>query len=519
MRKKSLYTAMTVMAGLLFVSCEKDAVELNSNVFGDDPFGFEKYESETVDTKIVSTQQVSTLNLPVNTFGVFDHAVFGKTKAHFVSQVELMSGALSDIGENPVLDSVYVYLPYNSKLDVTDSNGNSSYTLNNIYGEGSFDLAVYENGYFLRNQNPGNDFEDQQYYSDQFSLFTQNKKGVNGTGRLNDAADTEQNTEFVVSDDEIKLYKENEEGEQVVSERKKPGIWLDLNKEYFQQSFFDSNEYKTISNNNRLKEFFRGLLFTVENEGTANLMMQLDLSQAEMVFVYHQDTNDGERERKTMAFALGYSTASGNTRNNNTVNLFENTPTTDYTNALSGASQQLWLKGNEGSLAEITLLSQSEIEHIKSQDWLINQAILTVYVDGEIMQNQEDYSPSRLYLYDLTNNKPLVDYTNDQTTLPYKNIYNGFFDSSEEPNKYRFRITDYIVDLISKDSTNFKLGLAVANDISNSSFKLLKKPVAETEKVPASMVSFPFGTVLYNGDDSHGANRMKLEIFYTQKQN
>ncbi|HLV46740.1 MAG TPA: DUF4270 domain-containing protein [Flavobacterium sp.] len=518
MKKKLLFTAVFALTGLLFVSCEKDAVELNSNVFGEDPFGFEKYEPENVDAKIISTQQVSTLNLPINTLGVFDHTVFGKTKAHFVSQIELMSGALSDIGENPELDSVYVYLPYNSKLDVTDSNGESTYTINNVYGEGSFDLAVYENGYFLRNQDPNNDFEAQQYYSDQFELFEQNKKGVGGTGRLNDATDTKQNTDFEVDDSEIKLYKTDENGEQVVAERKRPGIWLDLNKEYFQQRFFANNEYKNINNNNRLKEFFRGLLFTVENEGTGNLMMQLDLSQAEMVFVYHEDATEG-RERNTLSFALGYSTASGNTRNNNTVNLFENTPTTDYTNALSDGSQQLWLKGNEGSLAEINLLSPTEIEHIKEQEWLINQAVLTVYVDAQAMQNQQDYSPSRLYLYDLTNNKALVDYTNDQTTNPYKNIYNGFFDSSEEPNKYRFRITDYIVDLISKDSTNFKLGLAVANDISNSEFKMLKNPAPETDKVPASMVSFPFGTVLYNGDDSHGANKMKLEIFYTQKQN
>lgn len=518
MRKKSLFAAITAVAGLLFVSCEEEAVELNSNVFGEDPFGFEKYESASIDAKVLATQEVSTLNLPTNTFGVFDHAVFGKTKAHFVTQVELMSGTLSEIGGNPVLDSVYVYLPYNSRLEVTATDGSSTYTVNNIYGEGSFDLAVYENGYFLRSQDPNNDFEAQQYFSNQFDLFSQNKKGINGTGRLNNSSKPEQNTHFVVSEEEIVLYKENEDGEQEVSERKRPGIWLDLDKEYFQQMFFDNNHYQTINNNDRLKEFFRGLLFVVENEGSNNLMMQLDLSQAEMVFVYHQDTDEG-RERESLSFALGNSSASGNTRTNNTVNLFENTPSNDYTNALQGNGEQLWLKGNEGSLAEITLLNEAELTQIKEQDWLINQAVLTVYVDGQIMQNQTDFSPSRLYLYDLTNNRALADYTNDQTTTPYKNIYNGFFDSSAEPNKYRFRITDYVVDLINKDSTNLRLGLAVANDIANPAFKPLKNPMTETDRVPASMVSFPFGTVLYNGDDSNGPNRMKLEIFYTEKQN
>lgn len=520
MKNKSLVATITAAASLLFVSCEQDAVELSSDVFGDDPFGFEKYESDGIDAKIVSTQQVSTLNLPSTTLGFFDHPVFGKTKADFVSQVELMSGSLSDIGENPVLDSVYVYLPYNSRLEVTDSKGDSTYELQNVYGEGSFDLSVYENGYFLRNQDPNNDFERQQYYSDQHDIFSQNKKGVGGAGRLNDATDTEQNTNFVVNDDEIKLYKLNEEGEQVVSERKKPGIWLDLNKTYFQERFFDNNQYKTITNNNRLKEFFRGLYFAVESDGLDNLLMQLDLAEAEMVFVYHQDGDEaGERERQTTTFALGYSTASGNTRGNNTVNLFENAPTSDYENALAGDSQLLWLKGNEGSVAELTLLSEDEIDFIKTQDWLVNQAVLTVFVDPQTMQNYTDYSPSRLYLYDMTNNKAMKDFTNDQTTSPYKSVYNGFLDTSEEPYKYRFRITDYVVDLISNDSTNYKLGLAVTGDISNSRFSLLKNSVPATDKVPSSMVSFPFGTVVNNGDDSHGANRMKLDIYYTKKQN
>ncbi|MDN3709859.1 DUF4270 family protein [Myroides ceti] len=80
-------------------------------------------------------------NLPYNTFGVFQNGVFGKTTAHFVTQIEMIKGTeLSEIGNNPVLDSVYVYIPYTSTVAETDSDGNATYNLTNVYGTGKFSL-------------------------------------------------------------------------------------------------------------------------------------------------------------------------------------------------------------------------------------------------------------------------------------------------------------------------------------------------------------------------------------------
>ena len=72
---------------------------------------------------------------------------------------------------------------------------------------------------------------------------------------------------------------------------------------------------------------------------------------------------------------------------------------------------------------------------IKKQDWLLNQAVLTVYVDKSIQKNNTDVQPNRLFVYDAKNNKTLIDYDNDGTTNPEKNSYNGIIDVTSENNK------------------------------------------------------------------------------------
>src|SRR5690554_5529438 len=182
--------------------------------------------------------------------------------------------ALSSIGNNPVLDSVYVYIPFTSSVGSTDSEGNRSYNVSNIFGNGKMTLNVYENGYYLRPADPNNNFETQFYYADEKPVFDQYKKGMNGNERINNWENTAQNTAFEFNKGEIKLYAYNADGtpqtddndKPVVKERLSPGIWLDLDKDYFQQKFFANNKYQSISNNGDLKEFFRGLYFEARSE-------------------------------------------------------------------------------------------------------------------------------------------------------------------------------------------------------------------------------------------------------------
>lgn len=533
MKRKSITKAIafSILAFGLW-SCEQDFTEMGSEIIDNDQFGFDKYVVEHVSAVNHESGIANTRNLPTNSLGVYTHNSFGKTTAHIITQIEMgTQTALSSIGNNPVLDSVYVYIPFTSSVVSTDSDGNRSYNVSNIYGNGTMTLNVYENGYYLRPADPNNDFETQFYYADEKPVFDQYKMGVNGSERLNNSENTAQNTAFEFNKSEIKLYAYNADGtpqtddndKPVVKERLSPGIWLDLDKDYFQQKFFANNKYQSISNNGDLKEFFRGLYFEAVDSYQQNALAQLNLMQGKVVFVYKQDgevnseTNETERERKTLEFSIGYDNNASGSTTATTVNLLENN--FSFENNPGG---NLWLKGGRTAVyTTIDLFGEDadnngkadELETIIQNDWLINQAILTLFVDRGRAGSDTLTYPNRLFLYDFDNNQAIADYVSDPT--PAKSSYNGVLvHNNQSVYKYQFRITDHVNNLIKKDSTNISLGLVVASEITNT----ILNPIKDSDqRIPLTATMNPFGTVIYGPNTNNGDLRMKLEIYYTKE--
>lgn len=535
MRRKSIAKAL-LFSVLAFgvTSCDEDFTDIGSEVIGDDPFGFDKYVVENISATNSESGIANTRNMPTNSLGVYTHNAFGKTSAHIVTQIEMANNTdLNSIGNNPVLDSVYVYIPLSSKVSSTDSNGNKSYDLTNVYGKGKFTLNVYENGYFLRTTDPNNNFDPQFYFADEKRTFDQYKQGVNGTDRLNNSENAAQNTAFEFNKSEIKLYAYNadgtpqkdDDGKPKVKESYAPGIWLDLDKDYFQSKFFANNAYKTILNNGVLKSFFRGLYFEAIDSYSQNALAQLDLSKGKLVFVYKVDgdkdaeTNQPKRERETLEFSIGFDSSASGSSTATTVNLLENNFVLN-----NNSVGNLWLKaGGNATYTTIDLFGEDadnngkadELERIIENDWLINQAVLTMYVDQTAVGNDTLTYPNRLYLYDFTHNAVLTDYTNDASTTPIKATYGGILTKDKESVfKYQFRITNHLNNLIKKDSTNIVLGLVVANDITNSTMNPIKD---SDKKSPLTTTMNPFGTVIYGPNAANKDFQMKLEIYYTKE--
>src|SRR5690606_3541 len=132
--------------------------------------------------------------------------------------------------------------------------------------------------------------------------------------------------------------------------------------------------------------------------------------------------------------------------------------------------------GSEGTMAVIDLFGPDtdnneiadELETIIENKWLINEANLTFTIDDVAMKNAP-FEPKRVYLYDLDNRRPLIDYTKDVTTISgspkyNKYVHDGLLQKSETTKrgtKYRVRITNHIRNLVRNDSTNVRLGLVV----------------------------------------------------------
>ena len=171
--------------------------------------------------------------------------------------------------------------------------------------------------------------------------------------------------------------------------------------------------------------------------------------------------------------------------------------------------------------------------------WMINEANLTFNVNTSKMIDQKAVEPNRIFLYDLTHKKIIVDYIYDITSngiYPKRNkyIFGGLLlkedgtlakqkkdpttdQITEKGYKYKIKLTNYIRNLIKNDSTNVRLGLSVTETINNVGLSKLKTPNANFTSVPSMSVLSPLGTILYGTspvvpDDK----KLKLEIYYTK---
>jgi hypothetical protein len=140
--------------------------------------------------------------------------------------------------------------------------------------------------------------------------------------------------------------------------------------------------------------------------------------------------------------------------------------------------------------------------------------------------------PNRIYLYDLNNHLPIIDYYFDNSVAANaklnKGIHGGILEKEIASStvdkrgiKYKIRLTNHLRNLISKDSTNVRLGLVVSESIANTLNSKLKIPTFESiNKIPTASVMNPLGTVLFGNNIPSGnpnfAKRLKLEIYYTK---
>ena len=535
-------------AVLLFASCDKDFNELGTDIVGDDHFLFERYTDASIKAYNQKLGPISSNNLPINPLGFYFNPAFGTTQANFVTQVQLDN-------ENPTfnnvdpenydvepteIDSIILNIPYYSTLVETDDEGLRTYQLDSIYGpeNSKFKLSVYQSNYFLRDLDPSQSLAERQlYYTDMDADIDNNKIPV----LLNDAplsgnnSEGHENAQFYFDKREHMTTVPNEEEETIDSIRSVPSMRLHLNKTVFTNLLLNAPSGQ-LANNAVFRNYFRGLYFKVEN-GNPGQMAMLNFQGGKITVHYNEDkkkTVEGvvtyEREFKTLTMSM----------TGNTVSLLNNSnENVDYLNAANSNQEaaKLYLKGGQGSVAVIDVFGADadnngiadEIEVIKANGWMINEANLTFYIDRTAMSDTRTAEPNRIFLYDLNNRRTLVDYIFDPTSNTVdpklgKIIHGGIIEKEDVDNgrgtKYKIRITNHLRNLISNDSTNVRLGLSVTENINSVAFSKLRTANTNTEYAPNMSVLSPLGTILYGtnipvGDPDY-EKRLKLEIYYTK---
>jgi hypothetical protein len=572
---------------VLFASCDKDYDELGTDIVGDDHYLVDKlYPTITAHNQDVGP--VASNGLLINPLGIYENPAFGTTKADFVTQLTLSSTSPTFNNTDPekfvtlpTMDSVVMNIPYFSHVpkDAVITDNVKPYVLDSIYGkaESKFKLNIYRSNYYLRDLDPDQGLNEEQLFYTDNNVIGNNIDFASGV--LNDASNTAENSEFFFNPKEHKTKTLDENNEPVYT-RSAPSMRLHLNNQFFLDKII-STPKANLASQSAFKNYLRGLYFQVQSIGNEGNMAMLNFGNGEITLYYKEDlitpdnktTKEDEYkvERVDKTFVL--------TLKGNAVSLQENSNmNAAYTSAINPAnntdpngSEKLYVKGGQGSMAVIDIFSKTdvkkvvtntttgalelvdgtngisdEIDQIKADGLLINEANLTFYVDRDIpdqlMDDDKTFEPNRIFLYDLNNNKMLVDYTYDFTsssTYPKYNkyIYGGLLTDEDgkivkqknsdgtinKGTKYKIRITSHVRNLIKKDSTNVKLGLVVTENINSFAFSKRKTPItdgATIKSVPTMSVMNPLGTILHGTNPSiPDGKRLKLEIIYTKPKN
>jgi hypothetical protein len=598
---KKHITVIFLVFTMVFISCDQDFNTIGSDLVGDEHFDFSTHEAQ-LKAYSVKTNEVQTNNLPINPLGIYNNPYFGVTKANFVSQLSLVT-AQPKFGTNVQVENVTLYVPYFSTVETNNTDGSKVYSLQSIYGankESKMKLSVYENGYYLNSFNPNDNFQTQQrYFSDgstngNIINFENLKRGNDGNGnsvqngtRLNDSPNAAENDQFFFNKSEIIVYKtkfntttgileyvdandvvlanQNDVSLRVVKERLAPGIYLTLNKTFFKNRILEAGS-ANLFNNNEFKQYFKGLYFKMEQlPGEEGAMAMLNFSNAK-VNVNYSSIDEGAAAgtvatSKTLVLNLGTNSGS------NSVSLQDYSYSGAYnsglnasaTNPTFGSDSKLFLKGGKGSVVYLDVFGSAdilkpvngqlvpganqipdELDQLRLNGWLINEAYLEFYIDKTAMAGANQLEAERLYLFDATNQKALVDYTFDATTnsnTKYnKLIFGGIIERDNTADKkgikYKIRITQHINNLINSTDANLnknvRLGLTVTENINYSNSYYYKNPLSlnnpimgtndVVEYFPVASIMEQQGVVLHgtNPSTEDASKKLKLVIHYTK---
>lgn len=549
---------------LSFIACDKDFANIESDIITNenatnfDIFS-EKYDIISY-TEALGPVQTNGFNVDantrLNTLGIYDD-VYGRTTSSFVSQITLSSFS-PVFGEEVEIDSVVLNIPYFSTRTAIGEEGDISYDIDSVIGREQIKLSIFESNYFIRDFDPSGDFnQSQPYFSDQSASGSEliSSAALEGEPLLFIASPqtsytTDNAGENIIDISEEGFVLEGEDTEddedtdpQILS-REPPGLRIKLDPTYWQNKIIDQEGESVLGSSNSFENYFRGLYFKAEpvNDDGSFLILNT-ASQSSQITIYYTrltpSETDDEEERDQTTFQINF----GPDR----INFIDNTFTTpiDSGDPLVGDSR-IYLKGGEGSIGRIKLFNGDDIndsDDTTFEEWkdffvetnengdfvkskrLINEANLVFYLDQDLVQDGE---PNRLYVYDIDNNTPLVDYFLDRQniSIPSLSILNHLGPLQrvdDEPNgqgiKYKVKITEHINNLLLRDSTNVELGLSVSLNINleaTNGQRQVKSASDSDLKVPISSIITPRGTILHGNNTEDENKRVYLEIYYTE---
>ena len=529
---------------VLLLSCEKEFASFESEVINsENAINFSTSSIEYgLTTRSEMVNPVQTNNLPSFLLGSYKHPQYGRSNSSFVGQM-VPTDYNHDFGDNVVLDSVVLTIPYYSRGIETSEEGDITYEIDSVYGNSPIKISVFKNNFFFRSFDPFSDFDTSQSYFSNGSLSLEETINL---GQLEGDLLFEIE-EFTPSAEQINLTDLDTLGNSYVSQRLAPALRFKLNNpndNFWESIFFENEGNQVLTNEPNFKEFFRGLYIKSEGISDGSVMLLNFASSNSKLTIHYTSDNTNVDDSDTGStdnietnqheYIMNFS--------GNLLNLFENETLIDVDlMEQTNGNENIYLRGGEGIISTLDLFSGTmtengeeidEFDHFKEFFYdeisdepirIINEAYIEFFVNQNF-SNQDE--PERIYIYNYEQNSALIDYFLDQSvssqTINAKinHLEPLLRDTLSDENKgikYKIRITEHLNNLILKDSANAKLGLGVISDVASvQNFKILDGFDSENKKLASGVILSPKGTILHGNLSLNLEKRPKIKIYYTE---
>ncbi|MDA9069780.1 DUF4270 domain-containing protein [Algibacter sp.] len=537
-----------------FIACDKEFSVIESDVLGNENANF--YTDSLVLPISAYNKKLEALqinSLPSNLLGVFNDLEYGKTTASIVTQLTPASFD-EDFDLNPEIDSVVINIPYFNTvtgIDPTNSEA-STYALDSIYGNvnAPIILTIYQNNYFLRDFDPSGEINSiQNYFSKAEDLVDPSHNYMlNGSQTIdfdNHLGEMiYKNDDFKTNAEAIELW--NESDTEVSKTFIAPALRISFESDveededaiaFWKETIIDKKDDPVLSNANNFRNYFRGLYFKAEANGSDGNMVLMNLGSADAnVTIYY---SKGEATTRTQdTYILNF--------NGNRLNTFINEFNVTLEDGdKDNGDETLYLKGLEGSMAVVDLFPTDEALESFKNDFrqtddngefikdnrtgsfllkkLVNEAHLIIYEDDNVLSTLDEngdlyHKYDRIYAYDIKNNIPTIDYQIDpiESNEALSSKLFSLGQREESSGKYKIRITEHLNNIIQNDSTNYQIGLVLSNNVNVTSSSRILNSTDDVTAVPTASIISPRGTIL-NGNNAIDDNKkLKLKVFFTE---
>lgn len=512
--EKSTYVVALILVFTVVISCEKDFTDIGASIVSNT-----KFDTDTLTVKEITIENspvtsVTSDNLTLEPgqylLGVHASDAYEKIEASIVSQLALSTGLqviddanvyVSDTTVVTTIDTVFIKLPYQVVLN----DDSTAYALDSIIGDQSkpFNLNVYQTSTYLSALNPDNPSKLNSYQSN--AVFDKTGNVLNASAdfkvlpTLTDSIMVNRwlSTGALAKKDTVKYFNST-------STLPLPFATVPLNEAEIKRIFLDEYESSHFDSQTAFNNYFRGLILEATGDEGSLISFNFNGTVKPSLEVYYTNTvvTGGaviDTIYKNDSFLLsGLRTA--------VYKMEDKTYPTD----------NITLQGAAGSEAIINLFGTdanviaNKIAELRGRNLLVNDASLTFYINQSIDTTAVPY---QLFLYKSDENvNPAYSQIKDVYTEGAA-IFGGLLerDSNGKKEKYTFRITDYISDILSKETDYLpKLRLKVIN-----STDLL----TVTDTVFKNYNWNPKAVTLFNHSAINGDKKVEFKISYSEKKN